>query len=49
MVPTRKNNRLAMLIRKADFQQSDACIEDVEYHANRKLLDPSPGDERLHS
>lgn len=33
----RKNNRLASLIRKADFQQSDACIEDVEYHADRKL------------
>jgi DNA replication protein DnaC len=33
----RKNNRLAALIRKADFQQSDACIENVEYHADRKL------------
>jgi len=33
----RKNNRLAGLIRKADFQQSNACIEDVEYHADRKL------------
>lgn len=33
----RKNNRLSSLIRKADFQQSDACIEDVEYHADRKL------------
>jgi DNA replication protein DnaC len=33
----RKNNRLASLIRKADFQQSNACIEDVEYHADRKL------------
>ncbi len=33
----RKNNRLASLIRKADFQQSNACIEDIEYHADRKL------------
>jgi DNA replication protein DnaC len=33
----RKNNRLSALIRKADFQQSDACIENVEYHADRKL------------
>lgn len=33
----RKNNRLASLIRKADFQQSDASIESVEYHADRKL------------
>ncbi|WP_199731675.1 IstB-like ATP-binding domain-containing protein [Cohnella endophytica] len=29
----RKNSRLASLIRKADFKQSNACIEDVEYHA----------------
>lgn len=33
----RKNNRLTSLIRKADFQQSNACIEDIEYHADRKL------------
>jgi DNA replication protein DnaC len=33
----RKNNRLSSLIRKADFQQNNACIEDVEYHADRKL------------
>ncbi|WP_410511529.1 IS21-like element helper ATPase IstB [Paenibacillus sp. BR2-3] len=33
----RKNNRLTTLIRKADLQQSNACIEDVEYHADRKL------------
>ncbi|WP_372631565.1 ATP-binding protein [Cohnella sp.] len=32
-----KNNRLTSLIRKADFQQSDACIENIEYHADRKL------------
>lgn len=33
----RKNNRLSSLIRKADFQQSNASIENVEYHADRKL------------
>lgn len=33
----RKNSRLASLIRKADFQQSEACIENMEYHADRKL------------
>lgn len=33
----RKSNRLASLIRKAEFQQSDACIENVEYHADRNL------------
>lgn len=33
----RKNNRLAKLIHKADFEQSGACIEDIEYHADRKL------------
>jgi DNA replication protein DnaC len=33
----RKNNRLSSLIRKADFQQSNACIEDIEYHTDRKL------------
>lgn len=33
----RKNNRLSSLIRKADFQFSIASIENVEYHADRKL------------
>ncbi|MBT9144042.1 MAG: hypothetical protein DDT29_02456 [Dehalococcoidia bacterium] len=33
----RKNHRLTKLIRKADFQQSDACIENIEYHTDRKL------------
>jgi DNA replication protein DnaC len=33
----RKNNRLTKLIRQADFQHSDACIENIEYHADRKL------------
>lgn len=36
----RKNNRLSRLIRKADLDQSNACIEDIEYHADRKL-DPA--------
>ncbi|HEY8909122.1 MAG TPA: IS21-like element helper ATPase IstB [Desulfosporosinus sp.] len=33
----RKNNKLTQLIRKADFQQSDACAENIEYHPDRKL------------
>lgn len=33
----RRNNRLARLIRKADFAITDACIEDIEYHPDRKL------------
>ncbi len=33
----RKNNRLGRLIRKADFAFPNACLEDVEYHADRKL------------
>ncbi len=36
----RKNNHLSRLIRKADLDQSNACIEDIEYHADRKL-DPA--------
>ena len=32
-----ENNRLTKLIRQADFQQSAACIENIEYHADRKL------------
>jgi DNA replication protein DnaC len=34
---TRKNNRLKRLIYKADFPASDACMEDIEYHIDRKL------------
>ncbi len=34
---TRKNNRLARLIRNADFAFNDACIENIEYHADRNL------------
>ena len=33
----RKNNRLTRLIRNAGFDIPGACIEDVEYHADRKL------------
>ena len=33
----RKNNKLTKLIRRGDFQQSDACIENIEYHPDRKL------------
>jgi DNA replication protein DnaC len=33
----RKNNRLKRLIRSADFPISGACIEDIEYRADRKL------------
>lgn len=33
----RKNNKLARLIRKAELHTTEACIEDIEYHADRKL------------
>jgi len=33
----RKNNRLSRLIKKADLHFPDACIENLEYHADRKL------------
>lgn len=33
----RKNNKLTKLIHRADFQQSDACIENIEYHPDRRL------------
>jgi DNA replication protein DnaC len=33
----RKNNRLTRLIRKANYDIPNACIEDIEYHADRKL------------
>ena len=33
----RKNNKLTKLIKKADFRFSNACVEDIEYHADRKL------------
>ena len=34
---TRKNNRLKRLIHSADFPMSGACVEDIEYRADRKL------------
>jgi DNA replication protein DnaC len=36
----RKNNQLARLIKKATFKSTTASVEDIEYHADRKL-DPS--------
>jgi DNA replication protein DnaC len=34
---TRRNNRLGRLIRDAGYAVPEACLEDVEYHADRKL------------
>lgn len=33
----RKNNSLSKLIKKSDFRFSNACIENIEYHTDRKL------------
>lgn len=33
----RKNNKLTRLIRKSELHFNDACVEDIEYHADRKL------------
>jgi len=33
----RKNNRLKRLIRKADYAFPGACLEDIEYHDDRRL------------
>lgn len=33
----RKSNRLTRLIKNADYAFNDACIEDIEYHDDRKL------------
>lgn len=33
----RKNNTLNRLIKKATLKYSNACIEDLEYHSDRKL------------
>ena len=33
----RKNNRLTRLIRNANYDIPNACVEDIEYHADRKL------------
>lgn len=35
---TRKNNRLKRLIHRADFSISAACMEDIEYRSERKLV-----------
>ncbi|MHB8184379.1 MAG: IS21-like element helper ATPase IstB [Candidatus Desulforudaceae bacterium] len=34
---SRKNNRLRRLIKSADFDQSQACIADIDYRPSRKL------------
>ena len=34
---SRKNNRLARLIRNAGYEIPGASVEDIEYHADRKL------------
>jgi len=34
---SRKNNRMKALIRRASYAISGACLEDVEYHSDRKL------------
>lgn len=33
----RKSNKLALLIKRAEFRFSQACIEDIEYFPDRKL------------
>jgi len=33
----RKNNKLDRIIRSANFRYNHACIEDIEYHADRRL------------
>ena len=34
---TRKNNHLNRLIKTATFAEPNACVEDIEYHADRNL------------
>lgn len=34
---SRKNNHLRRIIKQAKFAESAACIEDIEYHADRNL------------
>jgi DNA replication protein DnaC len=34
---SRKNNRLKELIRRANYAVPGACLEDIEYHADRRL------------
>jgi DNA replication protein DnaC len=33
----RKNNKLSRLIKKAKFRFTQACVENIEYHTDRKL------------
>jgi DNA replication protein DnaC len=33
----RRNNKLTRLIKKANLKFSQACVEDIEYHSDRKL------------
>lgn len=33
----RKNNKLTRLIKKSELHFHDACVENIEYHADRKL------------
>lgn len=33
----RKSNHMTRLIKKADYAISNACVEDIEYHPNRRL------------
>ncbi|WP_173916902.1 IS21-like element helper ATPase IstB [Halobacillus sp. Marseille-Q1614] len=37
----RKSNKMDRLIRNANFRYSQACVEDIEYHPDRKLDKPS--------
>ena len=34
---SRKNNHLKRLVKNAGFAESGACVEDIEYHADRNL------------
>jgi len=34
---SRRSNKLTRLIKKSDFKFSQACVEDIEYHSDRKL------------
>ena len=34
---SRRNNRLTRLLKNAGFSEPGACLEDIEYHADRKL------------
>lgn len=36
----RKNSRLLKLLQQADFSDGTACVEDIEYHSDRKLDKP---------